>query len=211
MALAAPASDRGSAPPALRIDRPHHLIGLAGLAGSGKDTLAAVLVEAGWTHLKFTTVLKDMLRLLLSAVLHDAAQVERMVDGDLKAVPTPVLGGRTPRHAMQTLGTEWGRQLISPDFWVKLIEYEARHHRKVVISDVRFPNEVDMIHRLNGEVALIDRGLSPRDTHASEAMSDVLMCDLRINNHFATAEAFQEWGRTVLLPFLDPNLLRSAA
>jgi hypothetical protein len=37
--------------------------------------------------------------------------IERMVDGDLKEVATPHLGGATPRRAMQTLGRGWGRAL----------------------------------------------------------------------------------------------------
>ena len=47
-----------------------------------------------------------MLRKLLACQGADAEMIRRMIDGDLKEAPTPLLEGRTPRHAMQTLGTD---------------------------------------------------------------------------------------------------------
>ena len=56
-----------------------------------------------------------MLRKLLACPGADAGMIRRMIDGDLKEAPTPLFEGRTPRHAMQTLGTEWGRDRIGRD------------------------------------------------------------------------------------------------
>ena len=37
-----------------------------------------------------------------------------------RETPHPLLCGRTPRQALQTLGTEWGRDCIGDDVWVRL-------------------------------------------------------------------------------------------
>ena len=76
--------------------------------------------------------------------------------------------GRTPRYAMQTLGTEWGRDLISPNIWVNIVKHDILKIKgDVVIDDCRFPNEVVMILGLGGVMVYIDRGGKSGD-HASE-------------------------------------------
>lgn len=62
----------------------------------------------------------------------------------------------SPRQLLQTLGTEWGRA-IDPDIWAKATLREAQKYEKVVISDVRFLNEVDLINEAGGEVVKITR------------------------------------------------------
>ncbi len=54
-----------------------------------------------------------------SAKGYDAA-TEDKIEGSLKAKPCSLLAGKTPRHAMQTLGTEWGRNCIGDGFWINL-------------------------------------------------------------------------------------------
>ena len=72
------------------------------------------------------------------------------IDGSLKETPCDLLCGKTPRQAMQLLGTEWGRDLISPDFWVSA--WSAAVDRAltggaigIVADDCRFLNEVAAI------------------------------------------------------------------
>lgn len=138
------------------------LVGLAGLAGSGKSTAAAILEQNGYTRLRFAGPLKAALRALLISAAVPADVADRMIEGDLKEVPQAVLGGKTPRHAMQTLGTEWGRDHIGAGFWVGLAV--ARAHLilarggRVVIDDVRFANEVEAI-RAAGAAAGIEAEL----------------------------------------------------
>ena len=78
------------------------IVGLSGLAGAGKSTAARHLVERhGFVRRPFAALLKGMLRYLLHAQGVPAGDVERMVDGDLKEVPTRHLGGADApaRHA----------------------------------------------------------------------------------------------------------------
>lgn len=91
------------------------------------------------------------------------------------------------RQAAQTLGTEWGRAL-NPDLWVLLMERALTAlapDARVVISDVRFENEAEMIHRLGGSlVHLVGRraDLGDAAAHASEARLPGYCVDFVIGN-----------------------------
>ncbi|MGX1098866.1 deoxynucleotide monophosphate kinase [Amorphus sp. MBR-141] len=132
------------------------VIGLVGRAGSGKTTVADYLVERlHFQRAKFATALKGMMRALLAYRGADPHTIERMIEGDLKEIPSPYLAGKTPRYAMQTLGTEWGRDRIDKDFWVDsemgALERQFSSARLTlsppmfVFDDVRFANEVEAI------------------------------------------------------------------
>lgn len=146
------------------------LIGLTGLAGSGKSVVANVLVgEFGFERVRFSGALKNMARTLFRDMGHCADDVERMIEGDLKEVAHPELGV-SPRHIMVTLGTEWGREAIHPDIWVRLWSARAANFGRVVAEDVRFPNEVAEIRRRGGVLWRIERpGLAAGD-HVSERL-----------------------------------------
>lgn len=146
------------------------IIGLTGPAGSGKSSVAAVLCRYhGFERLKFAAVLKNMLRMIYESMGMVSAEIERRIEGDLKEVPCDYLCGRTPRHAMQTLGTEWGRYLIHPDFWVMVTEAGLRAGVNYVCDDVRFENEAAMIRSRGGLiVGLAGRG-GIAGSHLSEA------------------------------------------
>ena len=62
--------------------------------------------------------------------------------GDRKEEPNDMLEGKTPRYAMQTLGTEWGRDFISPNIWVNVVKHDILKYEikdDIVIDDCRFP------------------------------------------------------------------------
>jgi hypothetical protein len=153
------------------------IIGFTGRAGAGKSTAATIAKEAlGGERSRFAGALKAMIRALLTYRNVAPDEIERMIDGDLKDIPTTHFGGKTPRHAMQTLGTEWGRMLIWTDFWIDTeMEHIANGNaRHVIIDDVRFENEAAAIWNRRGHVFEItnDR-LPPRpaNSHASEAIA----------------------------------------
>jgi hypothetical protein len=144
------------------------IIALTGYAGSGKSTVARHLVEAhGFTLVKFAGPLKGMMRAL--------GLGDREIEGDLKEQPHPLLCGKTPRHAMQTLGTEWGRTCIGPDFWVNAamenVHAVLDQGGSVVIDDCRFYNEGEAVRALGGEVIHIRRPcVGPVSAHPSESL-----------------------------------------
>ena len=82
------------------------LVGLCGLPSNGKGTVASRLAaKHGFRHTKFAGPLKDMLRVMIRHAGMDEEFIERLIEGDLKETPQPLMGNITPRWAMQTLGT----------------------------------------------------------------------------------------------------------
>lgn len=145
------------------------IIGLAGRAGSGKTTIAEGLACRGFLRRKFAAPLKDMMRTLLKAQGADARTIERMIEGDLKTEPTPLLANKTPRWAMQSLGTEWGRVQIGSGFWIEAATRGLTSQHDVVFDDVRFANEVEAITALGGKVICLRRDdVDETDDHVSE-------------------------------------------
>jgi len=142
-----------------------HLVGITGRAGSGKSAASDALVEAGWVRMKFASPLKDMLRAI--------GLTDQHIEGDLKEVPCDLLCGQTPRHAMITLGTEWGREMIGGNFWMNIaanrIATAMAAGINVVVDDVRFDNEADLIRRLGGVVLGLERDNVLAIDHKSEA------------------------------------------
>ncbi|MGM4911401.1 deoxynucleotide monophosphate kinase [Rhizobium sp. 768_B6_N1_8] len=141
------------------------VVAFTGPAGAGKSTATRYLVENhGYTLVKFAGPLKDMMR----AIGLD----ERQIEGDLKETPCELLQGRTPRHAMQTLGTQWGRDCIGPSFWLKLWRERAvdilAQAGRVVVDDCRFPNEAQAIRKLGGDIYKIEGRGGISGNHESE-------------------------------------------
>jgi hypothetical protein len=165
-------------------------------AGSGKSTLAHAITGHGYVVERFAAPMKEMLRTLL---LHAGAAPEEaaaMIDGDLKETPSAFLAGHSPRHALRTLGTEWGRGHMSETLWVNAALTRAElllaQGRKVVFDDMRFPNEAEAIRQRGGLLIKIVRpGLAPqRGQHASEGSLDDWHFDAVIENTSASAIAW---------------------
>lgn len=99
------------------------------------------------------------------------------LDGEAKEAPLPGIEF-SPRELMQTLDTEWGRDLYGTNFWVKLAErrlamledVETERFQGAVFSDVRFPQEADWIRQHGGTVIHLHRpGNAQVRAHLSEA------------------------------------------
>jgi hypothetical protein len=158
------------------------LIGFTGLRRSGKDTAAGFLADQQFVVRRFAGALKDMLSAYLEIRGVDSSKIFRMLEGDLKEAPSHYFEGRSPRHAMQTLGTEWGRQLIGDSIWVNTCLDEARRHDRVAIADVRFPNEAMAIRKAGGRIIKILRPGLSIDGHASESQIASIDADAVITN-----------------------------
>lgn len=144
------------------------IIGICGFIGSGKDTAADYLVENyGFTRDSFAGTLKD-------AVAAIFGWDRELVDGrtkearDWREQVDPWWAERlemsnlTPRLVLQLWGTEVGRQAFHNDIWIASLENKLRKSDgDVVITDCRFPNEVQAIKNAGGIVIWVSRGALP--------------------------------------------------
>ena len=156
------------------------IVALVGAAGCGKSTVADILQGMGYHRLKFSQPLKDMLKAIGLSDEH--------TEGRLKEEPCDLLSGRTPRYAMQTLGTEWARDIMAKDFWLNLWRTKAQKYDKIVAEDCRFANEAALVKSMGGNLWRINRLGYDYNGHSSETEMEDLNCDCVINNHSNEAD-----------------------
>jgi len=108
----------------------------------------------------------------------------------------------TPRLVLQLLGTEGGRDVIHPNIWVNATLSDLTEKDRVIITDTRFPNEVEGIKRKWGIVVRIIRpSIVSTSTHPSEtSLNDYKDWDYLIIND-GTLEQLQEKVKTMLYYF----------
>lgn len=127
------------------------IIGICGLIGSGKGTVAEYLEkEKGFVHLSFAEKLKDAVSVIFGwdRDMLEGATPESRAERELvdpwwsNRLDIPNL---SPRLALQLIGTEAMRNHFADNIWVAATERLIDLYEDVVISDVRFPNEIAMI------------------------------------------------------------------
>jgi hypothetical protein len=156
---------------------PPRVVGFAGYAGAGKNAAADAL---GGVVLGFSDPLYAGLAVMLGV------GEEALRDRATKELPLPL--GRSPRHLLQTLGTEWGRELVRSDMWIyrarQRVAEAARLGADVIaFSDVRFRNELEFLRdELGGQVWWIERHGVVAGTHASDNSLTADQCDRVIKN-----------------------------
>jgi hypothetical protein len=80
------------------------------------------------------------------------------------------------RRLLQVLGTDVGRKMFGENFWIDIALSGLKPEDKVVVSDVRFPNEGNAIKALSGSLWRINRhNHSAVNGHASEHAMDNYM------------------------------------
>lgn len=175
------------------------VIAFTGKRGSGKSVASEVLCdELDFVELKFADPLKSMLRAMYQTCGLEDGEIERKIEGDLKEVPCPWLQGKTPRYAMQTLGTEW-REMISTDMWSEMFKMRVRSGvfgDRIVCSDYRFPHEGEALDELRAVKYRIERNSQfyedgESSQHSSETLIDTIPTDVTIPNNGTLADLKQ--------------------
>lgn len=159
------------------------LIGLCGAAGSGKNTTADILTGVfGVAQVSFAGPIYEA----VSAIT--GVPVASLQNRQIKEQPISWLG-KSPRELLQTLGTEWGRETIHREIWVRRAMRAARGYVDAVITDVRFDNEATAIRNEGGVVWEVRRlGAGIPGGHSSEAGVSDKLIDLRIDNNGSHAD-----------------------
>jgi len=144
------------------------IIGICGLIGSGKDTIADYLQNIHqFRRESFAHALKDAVaqvfgwdRELLEGRTKESRAWREQVDAWwAERLDMPHL---TPRYVLQVWGTEVARKSFHDDIWIAALENKLRKTQDdVVISDCRFPNEIKAIKAAGGIVIRVTRGPEP--------------------------------------------------
>lgn len=144
------------------------IIGLGYKAGSGKDTVAAHLMQHRIPiyPTSFAKPLKEACEILFGLN-------ERQLHGSLKDEMDPYWG-MTPRKILQRVGTECFRNSFGDDIWIKILKRNIFNSScDCVITDVRFKNEAEAIKSWGGILWRIDRPNRPIvESHVSETELD---------------------------------------
>lgn len=160
------------------------IIGLCGFKGSGKDTLANILVEEyNFTKISFADKLKDITSILFN-------WERKLLEGDTKLSrefretkdewwSEKLNREITPRKMLQQLGTDILRDNLDLNIWVNSIEkyLVENKYQNIVITDCRFKNEIEMLKKYQGKIIYVKRNepkwfnnkkLIPKNIHKSE-------------------------------------------
>lgn len=143
------------------------IIGIAGFKSAGKGTVADFLVDNGYTKISMADKLKDACAQIFGwdrEMLEGITDESRAWREEVDEWWSELLDDHefSPRKALQLMGTQAGREVFGPDIWVGATERVILENpTNYVIPDLRFPNEVAMVHRLRGITIRVKRGEDP--------------------------------------------------
>ena len=163
------------------------IVALAGYARSGKSTASEALINFGYKVFSFAEPIKKT----LSDVYN--VPIEWFYDPILKETPHGFLNGKTPRRAMQLLGTEGFRNLIDEATFTKCLEHKIFNHMNggtpnrsgIVVDDLRFISELEMLVHHRSTILYIDNpkvGLAHSHQSETEMLSIMEKSFIILNN-----------------------------
>jgi len=173
------------------------IIGISGKIGSGKDTAGKIITELmpSFEVKKYADKLKYIVSILIGC------SKEELENQNFKMNPCSPewqhaikhAKTMTPRLMLQLIGTEGGRDLIHHNIWVNALFADYNHGFNAdeevfsmpdwVITDMRFPNELDAVKQRGGITIRIERGAGNTGDHPSETALDNAQFDHRLDNN----------------------------
>jgi len=164
------------------------LIGICGKARVGKDTAADYLVTK-YNLYKYS--LATPMRNMLSNIGVEYTEYT-------KENPHPVFS-KSPREMLQTLGTEWMRDTVDKDGWIKLaakkfevVKDSWRDQRGMVVPDIRFENEAQWVRENGLLIYIYGRDIPKIAQHSSENGINTSILDTLINNNGSFQELYNQ-------------------
>ena len=183
------------------------IIGITGRKYHGKDTLGKHLISLGYIQMEFAKPLKQALQSMFE---FDDDQLY----GDNKETIDPFWKA-SPRAFMQFFGTDLMRNKLSElipwigkDVWVQIIKrkimkiWETNPNQKIVFTDIRFPNELDLIKQLGGKTIRVKRDIEKSigdfvAIHESEIHIDEFIVDFDFDNNSTIPDLYAQFDKIV--------------
>lgn len=203
------------------------IIGITGYAGSGKDTLAQAIQyvtstypfpeymtvhqafraasKAGspWKVMKFADGVRQVASILAPRIgLETQEDKAKSLPSEWDRDGVPM----TVREFLQRIGTDAMRDGLHPSVWVNMLMSKyvpagfgmaGFDYPNWLITDVRFPNEVDAIKQRDGIIVKITRPGVAVDSHVSESFIAHIEADLNVNNSFTERELIDEANKII--------------
>lgn len=175
------------------------IIGLHAKKRSGKDTLAAMICEnLGYSQVAFAEPLYRGLKAMFPFIPAECWENRNLI--------MPCLG-KSVNEMLQSLGTEWGRENVLGDVWVRVADAKAKERlreaskpRGIVFSDVRYANEAEYIVKEKG--GLIIEIQSSRGVTINEHSSESRIPDKYIHTCLYNDSTKEDlWNSFISLPF----------
>ena len=178
------------------------IIGVVGFIGAGKGTVRDILVrEHGYHGFAFADALKDAVSTIFTwprGLLEGDSNASRAFRERVDPWWSHKLGYEvTPRLILQKMGTEACRHGIADNIWIAALEKRIHGYEDVVISDCRFPNELQFIRSAGGIIVRVKRGNDPSEEelakmHISETAWNNCNPDIVITNDGTVEELKKE-------------------
>lgn len=171
------------------------IIGLSGYAQTGKDTVAEHLIKQyDYKRVAFADPIRKALYRLDPKIRVDelsgvslANAVDHMGWEEVKRLSSDA------RDLLQRLGTEVGREMFGQDFWVNQAIKNYGKFDKIVLTDVRYPNELRAIKARDGIIIrIVKPGTGAVNGHESETALDNFSFDATIVNDGSIYELSQK-------------------
>lgn len=170
------------------------IIGLKGNKGSGKSTVALHITK------KYSFIEKALADPIKQIGLLIGFSQQQMYGSQKDKETVDPIMGISGREFLQKMGTEIGREIIPqiiPNFklaqngqlWInttgRIIDAELEQKNNILISDIRFPNEAEMIKSRNGIIIEIQRDTIKDNysEHSSESSLATIKADYVIENN----------------------------
>lgn len=174
------------------------VIGLGGRLRAGKDAVADHLVsEHGFVKLGMSDALHEALLAIDPIIGGECERYSELVGrlGYVEAKKNPEV-----RRLLQALGTEVGRNMIGEDVWSTITAGKVvsllRQDLPVVVTGIRFPNELAMIRQLAGACWWVERETEAPSAvtagHASENSVTAALFDRVIHNDGSLADLYRK-------------------
>jgi hypothetical protein len=155
------------------------IIGVTGHYQAGKDSVGKALAKLGYKQVALADNVRKAAMLIDPLVFVDATGNGVLLSELVNAVGWEAAKKyNSVRRLLQVLGTEIGREMFGADSWIEMLKLDGDS----VITDVRFYNESDWIHKQGGKVFRVVRPGYNGDNHKSESQIDFLYTDAEIEN-----------------------------